>query len=102
MGVGGRERRWRRGQPGTWDGLKEIERKKRGETGRVGGERGRQRKRGNEKAKRTRRNREPARCATTRWRVDGEALAAARPSCSMCYLPIKAGTLLFHTQTANT
>lgn len=37
----------------------------------------------------------PARCSYTRWRVDGEALAAERPSCSLGYLPIKAGTLLF-------
>lgn len=37
----------------------------------------------------------PARCSKTRWRVDGEALAAERPSCSLGYLPIKAGTLLF-------
>lgn len=38
---------------------------------------------------------EPARCSKTRWRVDGEAMAAERPSCSLGYLPIKAGTLLF-------
>ena len=37
----------------------------------------------------------PDRCSKTRWRVDGEALAAERPSCSLGYLPIKAGTLLF-------
>jgi len=45
----------------------------------------------------------PARCSTTRWRVDGEALAAERPSCSPGHLPIKAGTLLFtHTHTHRT
>lgn len=36
----------------------------------------------------------PARCSETRWRVDGEATAAERPSCSLGRLPIKAGTLL--------
>lgn len=37
----------------------------------------------------------PARCSKTRWRGDGEAMAAEKPSCSLGYLPIKAGTLLF-------
>lgn len=37
----------------------------------------------------------PARCSKTRWRVDGEATAAERPSCSLGCLPVKAGTLLF-------
>lgn len=41
----------------------------------------------------------PARCSKTRWRVDGEALGAERPSCSLGHLPIKAGTLLLtHTR----
>lgn len=36
----------------------------------------------------------PARCSKTRWRDDGEAMATERPSCSLGYHPIKAGTLL--------
>lgn len=36
----------------------------------------------------------PARCSETRWRVDGEAPAAERPSCSLGRPPVKAGTLL--------
>lgn len=30
----------------------------------------------------------------SRWRVDGEVVAAERPSCSLGRLPVKAGTLL--------
>lgn len=37
----------------------------------------------------------PARCSKTRWRVDGEAVAAERASCSLGYHPIKAGMLHF-------
>lgn len=72
-------------------------------TGRVGAQ-GRQRRKEKER-RRAGRGREdrgtesvclrPARCSKTRWRVDGEATAAERPSCSLGYLPIKAGTLLF-------
>lgn len=37
----------------------------------------------------------PARCSKTRWRADGEAMAAERASCSLGHHPIKAGMLHF-------
>lgn len=96
---GGGEASWGHGM--DWRRLRgrRVKKKTGGEGGREKGRRRESKKGEAEETNREATKLRPARYSMTRWRVDGEALAAVRPSCSLGYLPTKAGTTLIHNRT---